>query len=70
MADKNSGGRRRRSSSILQVYHEPPETLEQINDQASLPNLNANWNNAKGNTLPSMHRLSCDHCCASANAVH
>jgi hypothetical protein len=48
MADKNSGGRRRRSSSILQVYHEPPETLEQINDQASLPNLNANWTNAKG----------------------
>lgn len=48
MADPNSGGRRRRSSSILQVYHEPPETLEQINDQAALPNLNANWNNAKG----------------------
>jgi hypothetical protein len=49
MADKNSPERRRRSSSILQVYHEPPETLEQINDQAALPNLNANWTNAKGN---------------------
>lgn len=47
MDDKNTG-RRRRSSSILQVYHEPPETLEQISDQASLPNLNANWTNAKG----------------------
>ncbi|RKK42214.1 hypothetical protein BFJ63_vAg12878 [Fusarium oxysporum f. sp. narcissi] len=43
-----AGARRRRSSSILQVYHEPPETLEQISDQASLPNLNANWTNAKG----------------------
>lgn len=48
MSDRNNGGRRRRSSSILQVYHEPPETLEQISDQAALPNLNANWTNAKG----------------------
>ena len=48
MADRDSGARRRRSSSILQVYHEPPETLEQISDQAATPNLNANWNNAKG----------------------
>ncbi|PHH50417.1 Protein ORM1 [Ceratocystis fimbriata CBS 114723] len=40
--------RRRRSSSILQVYHEPPETLEQISDQAVVPNLNANWVNSKG----------------------
>jgi hypothetical protein len=48
MADHKAGGRRRRSSSILQVYHEPPETIEQINDQAALPNLNANWTNAKG----------------------
>ncbi|KAI9172494.1 ormdl [Paramyrothecium foliicola] len=47
MADHKNGGRRRRSSSILQVYHEPPETIEQINDQAALPNLNANWTNAK-----------------------
>ncbi|KFA48229.1 hypothetical protein S40293_09574, partial [Stachybotrys chartarum IBT 40293] len=48
MPDSATGGRRRRSSSILQVYHEPPETLEQISDQAALPNLNANWTNAKG----------------------
>lgn len=48
MADRDNGARRRRSSSILQVYHEPPETLEQISDQAALPNLNANWTNAKG----------------------
>ncbi|KAI1013201.1 hypothetical protein LB505_005064 [Fusarium chuoi] len=47
-ATGGAGARRRRSSSILQVYHEPPETLEQISDQASLPNLNANWTNAKG----------------------
>ncbi|KAK4201602.1 ORMDL family-domain-containing protein, partial [Triangularia verruculosa] len=46
MADK--GGRRRRSSSILQVYHEPPEPIEQLSDQSALPNLNANWVNAKG----------------------
>ena len=48
MADRDNSTRRRRSSSILQVYHEPPETLEQISDQAILPNLNANWTNAKG----------------------
>lgn len=48
MADRDNSARRRRSSSILQVYHEPPETLEQISDQAALPNLNANWTNAKG----------------------
>ncbi|CRK38504.1 hypothetical protein BN1723_018682, partial [Verticillium longisporum] len=41
MADRT--GRRRRSSSILQVHYEPPETLEQISDQAVVPNLNANW---------------------------
>lgn len=39
-------GRRRRSSSLL--YQEPPETVEQLSDQAALPNLNANWVNAKG----------------------
>ncbi|KAF2203605.1 Orm1 type endoplasmic reticulum protein [Delitschia confertaspora ATCC 74209] len=38
--------RRRRSSSL--VYTEPPESLEHISDQAALPNLNANWVNAKG----------------------
>jgi hypothetical protein len=52
MADK--AGRRRRSSSILQVYHEPPEPIEQLSDQSALPNLNADWVNAKG-TLGSEH---------------
>lgn len=46
MADKSA--RRRRSSSILQVYHEPLEPIEQLSDQSALPNLNANWVNAKG----------------------
>ncbi|POS83848.1 Orm1 type endoplasmic reticulum protein, partial [Erysiphe pulchra] len=39
-------GRKRRSSSL--IYHEPPETIEHMSDQAALPNLNANWVNAKG----------------------
>lgn len=51
MTDRSAGGRRRRSSSILQVYHEPPETLEQMSDQAVIPNMNANWTNAKGKPL-------------------
>lgn len=38
--------RRRRSSSL--VFVEPPETLEHKSDQVSLPNLNAEWVNAKG----------------------
>ena len=38
--------RRRRSSSL--VYTEPPESLEQLSDQAALPNLNAEWVNSKG----------------------
>ncbi|KAI9671974.1 MAG: sphingolipid homeostasis protein orm1 [Caeruleum heppii] len=44
----NSGkkGRRRRSSSI--IYTEPPESIEHISDQSALPNLNADWVNAKG----------------------
>jgi len=50
MADKT--GRRRRSSSILQVYHEPPEPIEQLSDQSALPNLNADWVNAKGTLRP------------------
>ncbi|OAA68164.1 protein orm1 [Niveomyces insectorum RCEF 264] len=47
MADAKTN-RRRRSSSILQVYHEPLEPLEQLSDQSALPNGNANWVNAKG----------------------
>lgn len=42
--------RRRRSSSL--VYKEPPESLEQLSDQAALPNLNAEWVNAKGEPAP------------------
>jgi hypothetical protein len=43
-------GRRRRSSSLL--YQEPPETIEHMSDQAALPNLNADWVNAKGQPPP------------------
>ena len=43
------GSRKRRSSSI--VYHEPPESIEQLSDQGALPNLNAEWVNAKGGIL-------------------
>ena len=45
-ANKDKGTRRRRSSSLM--YQEPPESLEQQSDQAILPNLNAQWVNAKG----------------------
>ena len=41
--------RRRRSSSL--VYTEPPESLEQLSDQSVLPNLNAQWVNAKGECI-------------------
>ncbi|OJZ92212.1 hypothetical protein ASPFODRAFT_55831 [Aspergillus luchuensis CBS 106.47] len=43
---QGKAGRRRRSSSI--IYQEPPESIEHTSDQAALPNLNANWVNAKG----------------------
>jgi hypothetical protein len=43
-------GRRRRSSSL--IYTEPPETIEQLSDQSALPNLNAEWVNAKGGSSP------------------
>ena len=46
-------GRRRRSSSL--IYHEPLETMEQLSDQSALPNLNANWVNAKGKLYVSYH---------------
>lgn len=48
---QSKSGRRRRSSSI--IYQEPAESLEHTSDQAALPNLNANWVNAKGGCLPS-----------------
>lgn len=38
--------RRRRSSSL--IYQEPPESIEHMSDQSALPNVNANWVNAKG----------------------
>lgn len=60
MAEQNTA-RRRRSSSILQVYHEPPEPVEQLSDRAALPNGNANWVNAKGeewHTSPSSNSPS------------
>ena len=46
MSSTTKTGRRRRSSSI--IYQEPPETVEQISDQAVNPNLNSQWVNAKG----------------------
>lgn len=46
MALDTKEARRRRSSSL--VYKEPPESLEQLSDQSALPNLNAEWVNAKG----------------------
>lgn len=42
--------RRRRSSSLM--FQEPPESLEQQSDQATMPNLNAQWVNAKGKSSP------------------
>ena len=41
--------RRRRSSSLM--YQEPPESLEQQSDQATMPNLNSQWVNAKGTAI-------------------
>ncbi|KAK4243013.1 hypothetical protein C7999DRAFT_36668, partial [Corynascus novoguineensis] len=49
MADKT--GKRRRSSSILQVYHEPPEPIKQLSDQAKLPNLNVAWSMQKAGCI-------------------
>ena len=44
--------RRRRSSSL--IYQEPPESLEHMSDQSALPNVNADWVNAKGNHVLAM----------------
>jgi hypothetical protein len=52
--DAAKDARRRRSSSL--VYKEPPESLEQLSDQSALPNLNAEWVNAKGeHEIPRIH---------------
>ena len=45
-------GRRRRSSSLL--YQEPPESLDHMSDQSVVPNLNAQWVNAKGTLKASL----------------
>jgi len=54
MNDGKKSSRRRRSSSLL--YQEPPESMEHMSDQAALPNLNANWVNAKGGQPFSIQR--------------
>ncbi|KAL8784066.1 MAG: hypothetical protein Q9213_004193 [Squamulea squamosa] len=46
MNDGSKKSRRRRSSSLL--YQEPQESIEHLSDQSAIPNLNANWVNAKG----------------------
>lgn len=43
-------GNRRRSSSIISRLE--PETIEEQSDQSSLPNLNADWVNNKGKSVP------------------
>lgn len=52
-------GRRRRSSSLL--YQEPPESMEHMSDQSALPNLNADWVNAKGESESSSYDIRLDH---------
>lgn len=44
--------RRRRSSSL--IYQEPPESIEHMSDQSALPNVNADWVNAKGEQASSL----------------
>lgn len=46
LPQSTSPQRRRRSSSILS--HVEPESIEELSDQKSIPNLNANWVNSKG----------------------
>lgn len=52
-------GRRRRSSSLL--YQEPPESMEHMSDQSALPNLNADWVNAKGESEGYSYEIRPDH---------
>ena len=56
MGDPKSS-KRRRSSSILGIYQEPQEPIEQLSDQSALPNLNAQWVNAKGKDTPRLVTL-------------
>jgi hypothetical protein len=46
MSSAAEAKRRRRSNSL--VFVEPTESIEHKSDQAALPNLNADWVNAKG----------------------
>lgn len=54
--------RRRRSSSLM--YQEPPESLEQQSDQATMPNLNSQWVNAKGMSMTPLHCIAVPSPCA------
>lgn len=51
--------RRRRSSSL--IYQEPPESIEHMSDQSALPNVNADWVNAKGEHASSSGFFREDH---------
>ena len=55
MNDGKKSSRRRRSSSLL--YQEPPESMEHMSDQSALPNLNANWVNAKGTLATKFRKM-------------
>ena len=55
MNDGKKSSRRRRSSSLL--YQEPPESMEHMSDQSALPNLNANWVNAKGTLVSESRKI-------------
>ncbi|KAG0646086.1 orm1 [Hyphodiscus hymeniophilus] len=61
-------GRRRRSSSLL--YQEPPETIEHMSDQAALPNLNADWVNAKGESLRIENKIGFNSSFGGAWTIH
>ena len=56
------------------MYAEPPESVEHLSDQGALPNLNANWVNAKGTynhiilSYSLSHRLTTS--CTGAWAIH
>ena len=58
MNDGKKSSRRRRSSSLL--YQEPPESMEHMSDQSALPNLNANWVNAKGTLAGESREIRAD----------
>ena len=50
--------RRRRSSSL--IYQEPPESIEHMSDQSALPNVNADWVNAKGTHVYGQSPVRCE----------